>query len=499
MLQAMTEFELKLEIPPERLAAVLAAMREDKVRRKHLLARYFDTQDEALAHQGIVLRLRQEGRAWVQTAKCAGSGPLERLEHNVLLAALPGAAPPEVSLARHAGTPVGEKIREALKLDSLDDTPALLPKFETEVQRLTRRIEQAGSAIEVALDRGKVRAGAGQTALCEIEFELLDGEPAAAVAIARQWRAAHGLWLSTTSKSAKGQRLAAGKQFGPPVGASRPHLKRSDSGGEIGVAVVRACLDQVLGNASEIGAGSIDAESIHQLRVGIRRLRTALRELQGLAPAADPAWEPALVDLFRALGRHRDHDYLECVAQPQLEAQGGPPVDVGRPEDLADPPAAVRSPLFQDALLGLLEVIHSANAQEASESGSRGALKMLGSRLEKLHRQVGKDGRRFQQLEPQRQHRVRKRLKRLRYLAEFVAPLFPVRKGREFIDALKPVQDAMGLYNDELMALEAYRRLAQRDPAALFGVGWFTGRRAANAARCERELERLAKAKPFWR
>jgi triphosphatase len=495
----MTEFELKLEIPPERLPAVLAAMREDKVRRKRLLARYFDTEGEALAQNGIVLRLRQEGRAWVQTAKCAGSGPLERLEHNVLLAALPGAAPPEVSLARHAGTPVGEEISKALKLDSLDHAPALLPRFETEVQRLTRRIELSGSVIEVALDRGKVRAEGGQTGLCEIEFELLEGEPAGAVQTARQWCAAHGLWLSTTSKSAKGQRLAAGKQFGPPVSAARPHLKRGDSGGEIGVAVIRACLEQVLGNASEIAAGSADAESIHQLRVGIRRLRTALREFQDLAPGTDPSWEAALVDVFRGLGRHRDHHYLECIAQPQLEAEGGPAVDVGRPDDLPDPPATVRLPPFQDTLLGLLEITHSAGVEEGGGSDSENALKMLSSRLQKLHRQVSKDGRRFLQLEPEFQHRVRKRLKRLRYLAEFVASLFPRRKSRDFIDALKPVQDALGQYNDELIALDAYRRFAQRDPAASFGVGWFTARRAANAAQCQHELEKFAKAKPFWR
>ena len=89
-------------------------------------------------------------------------------------------------------------------------------------------------------------------------------------------------------------------------------------------------------------------------------------------------------------------------------------------------------------------------------------------------------------------------MKRLRYVAELVAPLFPARKGRDFLAAIKPVQDALGLYNDELMALEAYRSLAERDTAAWFGVGWLTARRAANAAQCQRELEAFAKAKPFW-
>jgi triphosphatase len=227
-------------------------------------------------------------------------------------------------------------------------------------------------------------------------------------------------------------------------------------------------------------------------------LRTALRELQMPAPAADPEGESALVDAFRALGRHRDCNYLECSVQPQLQAQGGPPLDVGRAGDLTEPAAVVRSPAFQDALLGLLEVTHSAGPGEPGHADSSNALKMLGARLQKLYRQVSKDGPGFQQLEPAAQHRVRKRLKRLRYLAEFLAPLFPRRKDRNFINALKPVQDALGLYNDELMALEAYRGLAQRDPAAWFGVGWLTARRAANAAHCQCELKEFAKAKPFW-
>jgi inorganic triphosphatase YgiF len=210
----MTEFELKLEIPPERLEAVLAAMRADKTRRKRLQACYFDTKDESLARNGIVLRLRREGRAWVQTAKCAGSGPLERLEHNVLLGALPDAAPPDVSMGRHDGTPVGERIRQALGVvhDAGPDSHRAIAGFP-----------------------GRVAGSAG-------------------------------------------------------IHPSRQHPKKP---------------------------------------------------------------------------RHR-----------------------------------------------------SAKAR-----------KLLGSRLEKLHSQVGKDGRRFQQLDVVSQHRVRKRLKRLRYLAEFVAPLLPRARG----------------------------------------------------------------------
>lgn len=494
----MTEFELKLEIPPERLPAVLAAMREDAVRSKRLQARYFDTADEALARAGIVLRLRKEGRSWVQTAKCADGGPLQRLEHNVRLAASPGAAPPEVSLARHADSPVGEAMARALEVDSLARPVALVATYETDVRRLTRRIEAGGSVIEAALDRGVVRAREAQAQLSELEFELLAGEPLDAVRVARRWAGAHGLWLNTTSKSAKGQRLLAGRPFGPPVGAAPAQLRKRDSEARIGVAILRACLEQVLGNASEIAAGSADAEHVHQLRVGIRRLRTALRELPRLGEGADPAWEAALVDAFRKLGSHRDRHHLEQVVQPQLQAQGGPALDFGTAPPAPDPGAVVRSPAFQDALLALIEHAHRADGQTDKPAKPGGASRTLNAHLQKLHDQVCRDGRRFERLDAARQHRVRKRLKRLRYLAEFVAPLFPSRRCRDFIAAIKPVQDALGLYNDEWMALEAYKALAARDPAAWFGVGWLGARRAAHAAQCQRELRRFADARPFW-
>ena len=85
----MTEFELKFEIPPRRLPAVKAAMQELKCNAQRLQARYFDTADGALARKGLVVRVRQEGAHWVQTAKGPTSDPLHRLEHNIALASPP--------------------------------------------------------------------------------------------------------------------------------------------------------------------------------------------------------------------------------------------------------------------------------------------------------------------------------------------------------------------------------------------------------------------------
>ena len=493
------EFELKLEIPADRLARVEAAVREGEAKRQHLQARYFDTGDGALARNNIVLRLRKEGRRWVQTAKASSGGPLERLEHNVNVVKPAGAAIPAVDMARHAGTPVGDRIVQALGLKSGEAYPALLLLYETDVWRLTRDVERAGSVMEIALDIGRVVSGAHSTPLCELEVELKHGSPEHAVQLARDWCGRHGLWLSSISKSMKGQRLGSGSPFGPAVPASAPEFSRDATADQITVAVLQSCLAQVLGNASEVAGGSTALEPVHQLRVGIRRLRTALRELQALTKGINPAWEKPLIDAFRVLGQHRDSSHVMVGVQAQIEAAGGPVVATQRFDDadLAEPVAVVRSPAFQEAVLRIIGFVYGSMPEDGS-LGHKAAKKVLRQRLKKLHAQVLKDGHKFLSLDETRQHQVRKRFKRLRYLAEFLAPLFSSRKFKKFITSLKPVQDALGLYNDELMALAAYRALTDKDKNAWFGVGWLSARRAPNALACLHELEAFSRVRPFW-
>ena len=136
----MTEFELKFEIPPANLQRVEAALKKGKVF-KHLQATYFDTREGTLAVHGLVLRIRKEGRRWVQTAKGLTSTLLERLEHIVALPQQSGGAQPGVDLARHAGTPVGEAVFQAMKLQSGKDLFPLIPLYKTDIRRVARLVE----------------------------------------------------------------------------------------------------------------------------------------------------------------------------------------------------------------------------------------------------------------------------------------------------------------------------------------------------------------------
>jgi CHAD domain-containing protein len=249
----------------------------------------------------------------------------------------------------------------------------------------------------------------------------------------------------------------------------------------------------VLRNAAELAAGHSSAELVHQLRVGIRRTRTLLRHVY--KDLADPAIEPALVQVFRVLGLQRDVDHVLKELAPAIRAAGGPAPETGKHRDSTPSPASVvRSPEFQDALLVLVALAHRCD-----KSLQRKARPALAREMRKLLAKSLDDGLAFEQLDTARQHRVRKRLKRLRYLAECSAPLYASRKTEAFITALKPVQDALGLYNDEQTALAWYRERVKSDLHAGFAVGWLTARREAQAAACAKALREFAKARPFWK
>ncbi len=511
----MNEFELKFEVHSASLPRIKAALLRGKATKQRLRAHYVDTAEGDFAAHGISVRVRLEDKQWVQTAKSKTNRPTERLEHNVVLVDQSTKRVPIIDLALHAGTPVGKAIAKALNLNAKrrlnakanETYPELVLIYATDVQRTAMLIENNDSAVEIALDQGRVFTDAQSTDLCELEFELKQGAPLAAVTLAQQWCADYGLWLNTITKSMKGEHLRS--DFGAnlaeiksakAVKTAKPAFHRTVSGAKMMSAVLQACLQEILNNASELASGSVNAEHVHHLRVGIRRMRTALRELDGLVDNIDPAWEIVLANVFNQLGQHRDHYQIETVLQPQLVAAGAPVIAFGASTNMPDMGAVIRAPAFQDVLLALIAATleTQASTHAAPPSTYKAMMKILRHRLKKLRSQALKDGKNFHSLTDAHQHRVRKRLKRLRYLSEFCAPFFATHKIQVFIDALKPAQDALGQYNDETLALQAYRSQALTDEKALFGVGWLSARRSPNAQQCLETILAFAKMRPFW-
>ena len=497
-----TEIELKFQVPAPQVAGLRRALAAGAVQRTRLQAVYVDTADGRLAAAGIALRLRKEGRRWVQTLKGRGDGLMQRLEHEVALP--PQRGIPQLDVERHAGTEAA-----ALLAAALGDPPAELePLYRTDIRRTHRVVRSGGAHVEVALDEGAIHGGERRLAVCEIEFELLRGPPQALLALAARWLRRHRLWLDVRTKAERGHRLALGLDRVAAVKAGATSIQRHQAPADALAAMLRSALAQALPNAAEIGAGTSVPEHVHQLRVGLRRARCALRVFGAWArdPAAAEALELRLREPFTRLGAARDLDALSATLLPALQAAGAPEMQLGHGPTPESPTVVLQDPAFGELLLELLGLTQPAPAVPAGwDLPGMGRAPLADMReparkaLARQHRKVLSDAQGFIGAAEADQHRTRKRLKRLRYACEFVAPLFPARPQRALLVALREALDALGEYNDLLVAHELFRAAVERDPRAWFAIGWLQARREVLLKRCERSLAKLAAAKVFWR
>ena len=503
----MRELELKFTVDAKRAAAVDAALRRLPSEQSTIESHYHDTVDRRLAEAGLSLRLRKTGRAWEQTLKAGGESVVDRHEETVPRPGRWGPQGPPIDIRLHTGSIAGALLEAALK--GRESTGAALrPMCTSRIRRRTIELDACGARIEIAFDRGVIVAAGASTPVCEVEYELKSGDARALVQVARAGVLEHGLWLSTISKFARGDRLARGAGRGPAIRAEPPRLDAAMSGAEIEQAVLRSCLDQVLANASEVASGQFDEESAHQLRVGLRRTRTAARELGALSALPDSQWEDQLTGAFRALGVYRDRETVARSLQARLTTAGSPEPTLPPPAAaVPDPVAVVRDPGVQCALLEVLgSTLGPALAQggagvrkDAADADVGHTMRRIRSRLGKLDRELKPMAKAFEALDDSARHRVRKRLKRLRYLAELVGPLFDHRQVGRYLERLRPAQDALGTHNDLVVGLRMAQEAVDRgDAKAWFNVGWLTAARTASATRCAKALARAAQARRFW-
>lgn len=511
MRRMATEIELKFRILPERLAAVRRAVATASAQVLPLAAAYFDTPGEHLARAHVALRLRREGAVWVQTLKAEGASAMQRLEHNVPLGAATAAgAVPALDLRRHDGSQAGAALRRVLAAAG-DATAgaALAERYATDIQRTRRVLRSGGAHIELALDEGVIRAGERSLKVCELEFELLDGPPQALLALAARWVDRFGLVLDVRSKSERGHLLAAGRPASPPALGAAPRLVARAAPAQTLAAMLTAALRPALANASVLAdadsaaAVAADAEYLHQLRVGLRRVRSVLSVFEPLLLPPVVALAPALAALFDALGDQRDRDAMAEQLWPALRAAGAPLVELPHAAPAASARGLTDRLAARDTQRLWLALLGAGWPAEPSSDAAPGraasALRsVLGSALGALHRQVRRDAARFATLDEPRRHRLRRRIKRLRYATELSSTLWPARATAAFLRRLQRAQTALGDDQDAVMATSLYRSLAASDARAWFAVGWLTAHREALVAPCARSLTRLARQPAPW-
>ena len=273
------EIELKLSVPRAALRRVaeLSWLRElasEPPKREKLVSVYFDSRKFKLRENGVSLRVRHIGRKRIQTIKASGGAARafgrEEWEREI------SGDKPKLGLAED--TPLEPLATKKLKR-------RLKPIFETKVDRVTMPIDAGDCQLELAIDRGRIRADGKTEPISEIELELKRGRPGGAC----EYRPAHRRIRSRRIRGAnEGRaRLCACGRRGCGSGPRGRHLARQVMVGRREFQGHRCIVPQAL--CSESGRG-------RQWRLG-RRASNARR----LAPSAG-----CNERIQRSIGRPRD-------------------------------------------------------------------------------------------------------------------------------------------------------------------------------------------------
>lgn len=222
----------------------------------------------------------------------------------------------------------------------------------------------------------------------------------------------------------------------------------------------QAAFETVLSEALariETSAGGMlaseDPEALHQLRVAVRRLRAALRAYRRLLEPKDAKrLRRALRKLSPKLGAARDWDVLVG----RLERSAAPVTLRARAHARRDRARArARRALASKHFRRLLTQARKLRTRSASVG-----LKPFAA--EALEREHGKLRRgKLDWSDARRRHKLRIRVKRLRYTSEFFAPAFPGKTTNVYLADLRQLQEILGELNDiavgrELLGFEAH-------------------------------------------
>jgi CHAD domain-containing protein len=360
--------------------------------------------------------------------------------------------------------------------------------------------------------------------IAEIEIELKTGHPARLFELARALAESLPLAVGTANKAERGHALAHGE----PDGWRRPVRARDVAlAAEMPVAAALAalaveCLDQVATNAPGL-VHDDDPEWVHQMRVGTRRLRSCLALGRDHFPAA--ALQPLRAELrwlAGALGAARDWDVFATETIPAaagaFEAHRTSAADLARLRARvsanrraarADARAAVRSPRFAQLLLaaGALcaeasrpAVAKAAGTADAADDATSiaGFARRL---LRRRHRRLLREAKVALHGDAPQRHALRIAAKKLRYAAEFFAPLFEREPARSYASALAGVQDVLGHANDAATAARLIGELAPAGDSPATAA--LRDAAAAATSAIDRDLagawESFSRAGRFWR
>ena len=484
------EIELKLATSKRGLQQAMALpwlknRASDPIRKQELTSVYFDTDNFLLREHDISLRVRKVGARRLQTIKANSGAVVAREEWETEI----DRDEPKLELARN--TALAPLLRAKL-------TKQLKPMFETRVERVVIPLHMGDSDIELAFDQGCVATADTKLDLAEIEIELKHGDRSQIARLARKLAHTVPLTLSVRAKAEFGYALLDGA-LDAPVFAEPVMMAREVTVADAFATVGLACVRQIAGNQGAVRNG--DPEGIHQMRVGVRRMRAALslfkdmlrdskvkglkRELKWLTEQLGPARDfdvfvSKTLTPYRA--KHPDRQEFELLQHD---------VEKARNAGFATAGAAATSERFRslllDCALWLLDGGWRNDTDALTQAFRERPVRVFAqAELARRIRRISKQARKLERLDGRKRHKLRIAVKKVRYGREFFKSLRGEdrKSGRKLDRALKKLQSELGTLNDMRVHLERAREFACRGKAAqqAFAIGCLTGCDEASAS-----------------
>jgi len=447
--QSTLEHERKLEAPE---GFRLPALGGSPLERRLFTSVYYDTPPHSLAAAGITLRRRTEHGRSLWQLKLPASGA--RLE-----------------LETAGGPTLPDELRRLLTTHLRHGEPA--PVAELRTRRSGELVARDGTTAEVTVDDVAVMDARRVTGgFVEVEIELRSGDPRRLDDLAAELAAAGAEPGSETPKLFR------------VLGLEQPGPRLLDDPFEALRALLRVQLREIHAHDPGTRLGQ-DPESLHDMRVAVRRSRALLRAGRTLVASDTSGLAAELKELGAVLGAVRDLDVL-------LERLTAETVGLGPPDERTARVLlrALRRERSRDRRR-LLRFLDGGRYLELLDRFARELeeLEPTGQKvsLETLARKELKKARRLVRELPdepadEQLHALRKQGKRTRYAFELA--------GQDaIVQRAKKLQDALGEHQDAVVAMERLRALAAAAPPE----------QALAAGRLvEREHARRAYARAAW-
>ena len=493
-----TETELKLEFDLHQQKQLIDTLQElgvELMPKAQLLARYFDTPDLLLREKKLGLRVRKERDQWIQTIKSTGvvKGAVHlRHERNV-----------QVESQDLDLTKLPVKGRLGKIFDPASVRTQLKPIITTNVQRqIGRWSPNDETIVEVAIDVGDVTAKDQSRPIHEVELELLRGQPAALYQLAVQLSQSVKLTIQTLNKAELGFSLLLPIQA-EPVFADLPTLNTSMSAEDGFVRIMEGCLSHF--HANYLGVLRGDQEAVHQMRVGLRRMKSCIQVYKKLIPIEltehirdTTSW------LNEELGPIRDWDvFLSSLTavQNHFPHRKGLKrvVTLGaglRSIHHVQLDERLQSQRYHQWVLQLGDWIYNRRWNEDLRRKQRmRVLQPIEDYADQVLKQANKKlviaGDNFDSLPSDAKHALRIRVKQFRYALQFFRDLYGKKTVQKLSQFLGELQDDLGQLND----LNATGKLlneigmSQTNPVRALLEGWYGAR----------QIQQLDHANSSWR